>query len=87
MHRIRPSTRKRTSSIGRQYLLYHQPELTGGMGCKHDVEIADLDVSRDIFIVTNPYPHRLSLRRWQSLLLPNKGLECQEMATMREVFI
>ncbi len=50
LHRIRPSTRNRTSPPGRPYLLYHQPELTGAIDYNHDVDMDDLDVARDMLL-------------------------------------
>ena len=87
LHRIRPSTRNRTSPPGRPYLLYHQPELTGGMDCKHDIDIDDLDVARDIGCSDLPLSSLPEFTALAELIIIEEGLECQEMAMMREVFI
>lgn len=47
--RIWPSTRNNGSPHGRPSLLYHHPEITGAVECKHDVDIDELDAAaRDV---------------------------------------
>ena len=48
LHRILPSTRNNSSPHGRPCLLYHHPEMTGAVDCKHNVDIDELDVARDM---------------------------------------
>ena len=48
LHRIQSSTRNNSSSHSGPCLLYHHPNMTGAIDCKHDVDIDDLDVARDM---------------------------------------
>ncbi|KAJ7382244.1 hypothetical protein OS493_036278 [Desmophyllum pertusum] len=55
LHRIRPSTRNNSFSPWSTCLLYHHPEMTGAEECKHDVDIDELDVARDMCCVMTFY--------------------------------
>lgn len=78
LHRIRPSTRNRTSPPGRPYLLYHQPEFTGAIDYSHDVDMDDLDVARDICCSDLPVQSSPEFTALADCIMTEEGLRMPE---------
>ncbi|XP_073254905.1 uncharacterized protein [Porites lutea] len=80
LHRIRPSTRNNSSPHGRPCLLYHHPEMTGATDCKHDVDIDDLDVARDMCCDDLPLESTPEFNALAQVIMTEEGLRMPENA-------
>ena len=78
LHRIRPSTRNNSSSHGRPCLLYHHPEMTGAIDCKHDVDVDNLDVARDMGCDDLPVDSSLEFNALAEVIMTEEGLRMPE---------
>ena len=78
LHRIRPSTRNNSSPHGRPCLLYYHPEMTGAVDCKHDVDIDDSDVARDMGCSDLPMNSSLEFNALSEVIMTEEGLRMPE---------
>lgn len=80
LHRIRPSTKNNSSPHGRPCLLYHHPEMTGAVDCRHDVDIDEIDVARDMCCDYLPMDSSPEFIELAELIMTEEGLRMPENA-------
>ena len=78
LHRIRPSARNNSSPNGRPYLLYHQPEMTGAVDYKREVDPEDLAIARDMCCSNIPEYSSKEFNDLAELIMDEKGLQMPE---------
>ena len=80
LHGIRPSTRNNSSSHGQPCLLYHHPEMSEAIDCKHDVDINDLEVARDMGCDDLSMDSSPEFNALAEVIMTGKGLRMLENA-------
>ena len=60
--------------------LYHHPEMTGAVDCKHDVDIDDLDVARDMCCADLPMDSSPEFIELAELIMTEEGLRMPQNA-------
>ena len=80
LHRIRPSSNI-NSPHGRPHLLYHFPETTGVVDCKHDVDMDSLDVAKQMCCNDLPLCYSPEFDKLAELIMTEEDLSIPQDAT------